>query len=74
MTKKYWAYLAIAVGLAMLYSLSQLTTGKTDASTAMGKLENDLASLAVVANPAGTTSTPYLPYALMAFGAWMLFR
>lgn len=77
MTKKHWAWLLIGVGAAMVYSTSQLTAGKVDVSTTMGKLENDLASVAILGSPAatvGTTTTPYLAYVLMAVGAWMLFR
>lgn len=80
MTKKYWAYLAIALGLAMLWAYSQLSGGKVDVSTTMGKLQNDLASLALVgstitgAAPGSTTATtPYLAYGLIGFGAWLLF-
>lgn len=76
MTKKHWAYLAIGLGLAMIYAVSQLTAGKTDASTTLGKLENDLASLAILGSPApaaGATTTPYLPWALVGVGAWLLF-
>lgn len=75
MTKKYWAYLLLAFGLAMIYSVSQLTAGKTDASTTMGKLQNDLAEFAILGSPtvAGATSTPFFAYGLLAAGAWLLF-
>jgi hypothetical protein len=69
MTKKYWAYLLIAFGAAMVYSYSQLTKG-IDASTTTGRLESDLADLSV---KFGSGDTPILAYGLIGFGAWMLF-
>lgn len=77
MTKKHWAYLAIALGLAMIWSLSQLTGGEVDGTTTLGKLETDLATFALTGagGTAGSTTatTPWLAYGLLGVGAWMLF-
>jgi hypothetical protein len=70
MTKKYWAYLLIAFGAAMIYSNSLLTKG-IDASTTLGKLESDLADLGV---KTGSGSTPTGAYGLIGLGLWLLFR
>lgn len=72
MSKKHWGYALLALGLAMIYSVSQLTAGKTDATTTQGKIENSLASLAITGSPAGSAS-PYLGYAAAAVGAWLAF-
>jgi hypothetical protein len=70
MTKKYWAYLAIGLGLAMLWAVSQITSGQATTATTQGKMAVDLGQLATFNNP---TSTPYLAYGLIAYGAWLLF-
>lgn len=73
MTKKHWAWILLALGVAMIYSLSQFTAGKVDTSTTMGKLENDLAQVGILVNPSTATSaTPIVGYALVGIGAWML--
>jgi hypothetical protein len=74
MTKKYWAYLLIAFGAAMIYSQSQLTTATgIDASTTLGKLESDLADISVKMS-AGTGKTiPVGAYGLVGVGLWLLF-
>lgn len=73
MTKKKWAYVAIAAGLAMIYGLSQFRAGKIVQSTTMGSLENQLATFALIGTAGGGNDTPYLPYALLGVGAWLLF-
>lgn len=70
MTKKYWAYLLIAFGAAMLYSFGRLNKG-IDASTTLGKLESDLADFAV---KTGSATTPTGAYGLIGLGLWLLFR
>lgn len=75
MNKKTWAYLLLGVGALMVYSVSQLTAGTLSTTTTTGKLQGDLASLAILGSPVttGSSTTPYLAYALMGVGAWMLF-
>lgn len=80
MKKKYWAYLAIGLGLLMIWAISQVNAGKVDATTSLGKLQNELATLALSgsmaagAAPGSTTATtPFLAYGLMGVGAWLLF-
>jgi hypothetical protein len=70
MTKKYWAYLLIALGAALIYSQSQLTKG-IDASTTLGKLESDLADIAVKTS---SGATPVGAYGLLGLGLFLLFR
>jgi hypothetical protein len=70
MKQKYWAYLVIAFGVAMLYSQSQLTKG-IDASTTVGKLESDLADLSTKFS---SGSTPVAAYGLIALGLWLNIR
>lgn len=72
MTKKHWAWILLALGVAMIYSLSQFTAGKVDASTTMGKLESDLAQVGILVSPSTTSATPILGYALVGVGAWLL--
>jgi hypothetical protein len=73
MTKKYWAYLLIAVGVAMIYSLSEFRKGTIVSTSTRGGLETQLASFALIGTAGGGNDTPYLAYGLLASGAWLLF-
>lgn len=74
MTKKHWAWLMIAFGLALIWGHSKFTAGTIDSTTTMGKLAGDLASWSVLNSSTATGATPpYLAYGLLAVGAWLLF-
>ena len=79
MTKKHWAYLALGLGVLMIWALSKLKAGTVDTSTTIGKLQSDLASLSLAGSTAtgaaagsATATTPWVAYGLLGVGAWLL--
>jgi hypothetical protein len=70
MSKKNWAYLAIAAALAILYSINQVDNAISGTNATLNSVESGLEKIGRLGSP---NATPYVPYALLGVGAWLLF-